>query len=309
MAAQTGSHSRSANIEAGSPGLLTWKAGETRDSLVQLLRYVEQEATDAIAWYWRNKVWKSRCSRFIQIAAIVLTALAGIFPVIAYLLKELKWPYPSESGLWSSLFVGAAAALIGIDRTFGLSSGWTRYVLTASSIRKLLEEFRFDCALLQCNFGQNETADEIRGIIQRAKDFRLAVENAVYQETQDWATEFQNSVAQLEKDVKVQIDALKGELEKTKRGEEAKGPGALELTVVNAQRADEGKIRIILDGVDRNIADETLTGGNKWVRLNVAPGQYKLSVKGTVDGNPVCTSTAIVVKAGEVLKSEIPIAD
>jgi hypothetical protein len=307
MAAQSGSNARSTNIEAGTPGLLAWKAGEASDSLAQLLKYVEQEAANAIAWYWRNKRWKARCSRFIQIAAILLTALAGLFPVIAYLLKEFKWPFPSESGLWSSLFVGVAAALIGLDRAFGLSSGWTRYILTATSLRKLLEEFRFDCALLMCKSGQNPTPDDVVRIVQRAKDFRLAVEDAVSRETQDWATEFQNNVAQLEKDVKAQIEALKGELDKAKQSRVVDASGALELTVVNAQQADGGKIQIILDGAERNIADEVLTGGNKWVRINVLPGQYKLSVKASIQGKPVCTSSAIAVKAGEISKTEMPI--
>lgn len=307
MAAQTALNTqKSTNIEAANPGSFTWRPGEASESLAHLLTYVEQEAASTIAWYWRNKRWKAKCSRLIQISAIVLTALAGIFPVVAYLLKEMKWPYPSESGLWASLFVGVAAALIGIDRTFGLSSGWTRYVLTATALRKLLEEFRLDCALLLCKSDKNPTADEILSVVQRAKDFRLAVENAVYQETKDWATEFQNNVAQLEKDVKAQIDALKGELEKARRVEAVNGPGALELTVVNAQKADDGQIQVILDGVDHTIADESLIGGNKWVRLNVAPGQYRVSVKGALNGHPVFTSTAVVIKTGEISKTEIP---
>lgn len=308
MAAQTALKTRNSNIEPGSPGSLAWKPDDASESLQRLLMYVEGEAASAISWYWRNKRWKARLSRSIQISAIVLTALAGIFPVAAYLLKEMKWPYPSESGLWASLFVGVAAALIGIDRTFGLSSGWTRYVLTATSIRKLLEEFRLDCALLLCKSGQNASPDQILSIIQRAKDFRLAVENTVYQETKDWATEFQNNVAQLEKDVKAQADALKMEVDKARRTDAENAPGAIELTVLNAQKADGGKLQVTFDGIDRNIAEETLTGGNKWVRLGVVPGQYRLSIKGTVQGNPIFTSTAVIVKTGEISKPELSLA-
>lgn len=309
MSAQNGSGKSDGDIKASNPGLLLWKPGDANDSLTYLLKYVEQEASNAISWYWRNKRWKSRCSRFIQIAAIVLTALAGIFPVVAYLLKELQWPYPSESGLWASLFVGVAAALIGIDRTFGLSSGWTRYVLTATSLRKLLEEFRFDCALLLCKSGKDVTSEDIVTLVQRAKDFRLAVENAVFQETKDWATEFQNNVAQLEKDVKAQIDAFKSELEKARQVQASETPGALELTLVNALRPDNNEVQIVLDSTERNIADEALAGASKWVRLNLAPGQYKLSAKAAIQGRTVLSSTAIVIKAGEIAKAEISLAN
>jgi hypothetical protein len=33
--------------------------------------------------------------------------------------------------LWASLFLGVAAALLGLDKAFGYSSCWARYVLTA----------------------------------------------------------------------------------------------------------------------------------------------------------------------------------
>jgi hypothetical protein len=293
------------NLHSADPGSVTWQPGDPNTSLARLVTYVEIEADQAIRWYWRNKRWKSRCSRLIQISALLMTALAGLFPVAAYLLKEMKWPYPSESGLWSSLFVGVAAALIGLDRTFGLSSGWTRYVLTATSIRKLLSEFRMDCALLLCKMGQNTTLDGIASVVQRAKDFRLAVETAVLQETKDWATEFQNSVAQLDKEVKAQVEALKGELEKAKQGEAETAPGSIELSIVNAQRADEGKVQILLDDRDSKIAEETVQGVNTWVHIGVAPGQYRLTVKAAIGGRPVSTSTAIVIKTAEISKAEI----
>lgn len=253
-----GGHSN--DLQAGAPGSM-WATGDSSQSIRQLMTYVEAEADKAIAWYWRNKRWKARCSRLIQVSAIILTAIAGIFPIVSYLLKEMKWPYPSESGLWSSLCVGIAAAIIGIDRAFGLSSGWTRYVLTATSIRKLLEEFRFDCALLLCKSGQNGS-EQAGTIIQRAKVFRLAVEDAVFQETKEWATEFQNNVAQLEKDVKAQLDVLKGELEKARSGQAQHESGAVELIVPNAQAAEGGKLQVQFEGVNGPIADARRSKGH-----------------------------------------------
>src|SRR5581483_7884407 len=302
MSPKTSGDTHTGNIQLGNPGSVTWQPGDPNASLARLLTYVESEADKATAWYWRNKRWKARCSRLIQISALILTALAGLFPVVAYLLKQMRWPYPSESGLWSSLFVGIAAALIGLNRTFGLSSGWTRYVLTATSIRKLLDEFRMDCALLLCKTGQNATPDEIATVVQRAKDFRLAVENAVLQETKDWATEFQNSVAQLEKEVKAQVDALKSELEKTKQGEAATASGSIELAIVSAQRADDGKFQILLEGKDGRVAEETLEATKKWVRIGIAPGHYRVTVQAAIGGKSVSTAMAVIIKAGEIAK-------
>lgn len=301
MADQNNSKDASDNI---NPGSIVWDGVDATESIRQLMNYVESEADKAMAWYWRNKRWKARLSRLIQLAVIVFTAAAGLFPIIGYLAKDMKWPYLSESGLWPSLFVGIAAALIGIDRAFGLSSGWSRYVLTATAIRKMLEEFRLDCALLMCKPGQN-ASDRSFAVVQRAKEFRLAVEEAVFQETKDWATEFQNSISQMEKDVKAQVEALKGELEKAKAAQTQKEPGALEVNIPNAPTAQNSKVQINLEGPSGPLAEEILEGGNKWVRLGVAPGQYKVAIRAMINGAPAANVAAILVKSGEIAKTEI----
>jgi SMODS and SLOG-associating 2TM effector domain 2 len=303
VAAQNGSSGTSENL---NPGSISWGGDNTAESTRQLTSYVESEADKAMAWYWRSKRWKARLSRLIQLSVIVLTALAGLFPIVVYLTKDMKWPYLSESGLWPSLFVGIAAALIGIDRAFGLSSGWSRYVLTATSIRKMLEEFRFDCALMMAKPGQN-VSDRSLAIVQRAKEFRLAVEEAVFQETKDWASEFQNNISQMEKDVKAQLEALKGELAKAKVVQVQKEPGALEVSIPNAATAQNSKVQINLDGASGPLAEDVLQGSNKWVRLGVAPGPYKIAVRATINGAPAASTTAILVKSGEIVKVEIPL--
>ena len=162
-----------------------------------------------------------------------------------------------------------------------------------------------DCALLLCKAGQNATPDQIANVVQRAKDFRLAVENAVLQETKDWATEFQNSIAQLEKEVNAQVEALKGELEKAKQGEAATAPGSIEVSIVNAQKADDGKFQVLLVGRDGTVTEEMIEGANKWVHIGVTPGQYKLTLKAAIGGKPFSTSIAVIIKTGEISKTDV----
>ena len=66
----------------------------------------------------------------------------------------------------ASICVGSAAALIGLDKTFGFSSGWARYVLTVTSIRKALEEFRMDWISLSAKIDKTPTPDQIQALIQ-----------------------------------------------------------------------------------------------------------------------------------------------
>jgi hypothetical protein len=77
--------------------------------------------------------------------------------------------------------------------------------------------------------------------------------------------------------------------------------------VQNAQAAEGGKLQVQFEGVNGPIVDEALAGGNKWVRIGVSPGHYRVALRGTVGGHPVTTACAIIIKAGEVTKAELPL--
>jgi SMODS and SLOG-associating 2TM effector domain 2 len=290
------------NIEMAGPECLSWDCADATASLKDLLKYVEDEATKSITWYWRSKKSKAWLSRAIQFLAVTLAAAAGILPVIG----ELSKIGGMKNGLWATLLVGFAAALIGLDRAFGYSSGWARYVLAATSIRKMMEEFRMDWTALAAKACPAPTPEQIQGLIQRAKDFRLGVEAVVMQETKDWVTEFQSNLAQLEKDVLAKLDKMKAEAEKTATEEKAAAqPGSIELAVGNADKAENGEVQVRLEGVDGKIAEETLRGSTTWVRLNVAPGHYRLTVSGKVGTKPVEAIAAVAVEAGKIAKPSI----
>jgi len=291
------------------PGALAWIPADVNESLKLILEYVETEAGKAIAWYFDHKRWKAHFSRFIQFSAVALTALGAIFPILSFILKQTgRWPNPPDSGLWSALFVGLAAALIGTDRAFGLSSGWARYVLTATSIRKALEEFRMDWILLAAAAGSSPTPDQIAALVQKARDFRVAVEGFVLQETKEWAAEFQSNVAQMEKEVKTQLDALKAQVERANQAQAAASePGSIELSVPNADKSDGFMFEVSLEGSRGPLSRDRVNNSKKWVRINTIPGQYKLSVSAIAAGKPVAASGGVMVKPQEQAKLELPL--
>jgi hypothetical protein len=228
---------------------------------------------------------------------------------LIYIWKDLgheNGPVVGASGLWSSALVGIAAALLGIDRAFGFSSGWARYVLAATEIRKRLEEFRMDWFALMAAANPEPSPDQVSALIQKAREFRATVEGIVAQETKDWVTEFQSNMMQLEKDVKAQLDALKTQVEKA-QGERqvATQPGSIEVTVENADKTKDCAFSVLLDGPDGVLVKEERTvGGKTWGRLNITPDQYRLVISATTpDGRPTSSTTVVVVKPAEVAKA------
>jgi SMODS and SLOG-associating 2TM effector domain 2 len=300
------------NISPEAPGALEWTCQDPVESLKQLLQYVESEADKAIAWYWQRKKWKARLSRGVQFLAVVLTALAGIVPVASTLLQDVN--RTPISPLWSSLLVGVAAALLGVDRAFGYSSGWARYMLAATAIRKNYEEFRMDWIALTAGAAcPTPTPEQVAAMVQKAKDFRVGVEAIVLQETRDWVTEFQSNISQLEKEARAQVEQLKAEAAKALDAQRATTQvGSLEVTVVNADRAQGFAFTITVEGADGVvIKDEQVSGSRKWSRANVKPGQYTVRVSATspataaAPARGVGDSAVVIVKPGEIGKGSI----
>jgi hypothetical protein len=292
------------NIEAAGPECLTWNCADHAASLQELLKYVESEAQKAINWYWKNKRPKSFCSRATQFSAVVLTSLAAILPIVGVMTGIDRLQNP----LWASLLVGLAAALLALDKAFGFSSGWARYVMAATNIRKALEEFRMDWAVLAAKACPSPTAEQVEALIRRAKEFRVTVEGIVIQETKDWVNEFQANLAQLEKDVTAQLAALRAQAEKAAQVREAAAqPGSIGLTVPNADQADGSKISIRLESASAVVAQEVLTGSKTWARLDLPPAAYRVTVSATAGGRPIAAVAAVIVKPGEVAVAQIPL--
>lgn len=298
----------SRNIRSDPLASLPWKSTDPDSTLQALFKYVEAEADKSMTWYWRKKGAKAMLSRTIQFSAVVLTALGALIPVAINLLRGPLHLGNVDTGLWASLLVGLAAALIGVDRAFGYSSGWARYVLTATTIRKSLEEFRMDWTALSAKSGANPNPDQLAAFIARARDFILGVQAMVLQETKDWVTEFQNSVAQLDKEIGARLDALKSQIEKAAQTQvQAAESGSIELTVPNADQTDGFDFDVLLEGFNGKLAEEKVSRAKTWVRINVPPGQYKVSIGATVAGKRITTVTAIIVKPQEIARSEVSV--
>jgi len=168
------------NIRADDTTNIIWDSDQVVVSLRNVRKGAEAEGQKAIDWYWRKKGLKSWPSRAIQFSALALTALAGILPVMVQVVKEIwKFPTPPDTGPIATLCIGIAAALLGLDKAFGFSSGWTRYVLTATSMTKLLHEFRLDWIAMVAASAPVPTTEEQTKLIQRAKDFISAIQGLV----------------------------------------------------------------------------------------------------------------------------------
>jgi hypothetical protein len=224
-------------------------------------------------------------SRTLRGFAIIFTIAGGLMPIIAALgWTNIPMPDGTQVGQVGYLLLGLAAACIGFDKFFGFSSGWMRYLGTKMTIERALSEFRLDWAMMVAKLRENPpTTDQVQLMIQRVKEFLLAVNNHVEQETQAWVSEFKTNLAEIEKSAKEQGESTR--------------PGAIDITVTNGLVA-EGGFTVLLDGMD---IKSRIRGTNYQISY-VPPGPHKVAVTGIIKAEPLEVSELVNVGPGEIAK-------
>jgi hypothetical protein len=284
----TGSLPRPKNIDMLDFPELRWgMEEEVVASLRALYEHAEASAAQAIGWYIRAKSGKGLWSRTLRVAAILLTTLGGLAPVLA----SIGWLGGARGLLVGQLgyvFLGLAAAAVALDRFFGFSSGWMRYINTAQTLQRLLAEFRFDWAVFGVQLsGRAPDADQVQIMIQRVKEFVLAVNYEVAQETQVWIADFQSSLAEIERSARAQM--------------ERQQPGAIEVLVPGGADLPQGWT-LTLDG-----APIRSLRASRYLIGHVPPGLHRVTVRAVVGDRTREVSGGVQVEPGAVATVSLPL--
>jgi hypothetical protein len=275
--------SLSRNIEVLDFPRLRWGTPQEVDASLRALHdHAERSATQAIGWYLREKTTKGRWSRRLRVGAILLTTLGGLAPMIA----SVGWPGGASGlqlGHLGYVFLGLAAAAVALDRFFGFSTAWMRYVATAQGLQRLLSEFRFDWAMLGMRLADRAPdADQVLAMMQRLKDFVAAVDREVAQETQVWIAEFQSSLAEIERNARTQMETQR--------------PGAIEVSFPGGAE--------LPNGWEISVGGATLgtVRGDRHSIAFVPPGLHRVAARWAVDGRTAEAARTVQVEPGAVAR-------
>jgi hypothetical protein len=169
---------------------VAWDELSREDSLEAVYRWVEEEAVRAVEWYLREKRWKAVCSRALRILAVVGATAGAALPFIV------------RSGSlgfeWGYFSLAVAAGAVAMDRFFGFSSAWMRYMTAELAIQARLQELRFTRAsLLMARGSRPLTADTAADYLASLAESAATIAEELRNETLSWAEEFQVNVAEL----------------------------------------------------------------------------------------------------------------
>jgi hypothetical protein len=169
--------------------------GEPAERLHELYQWVERGALDTASWYLADRVWK-RCGARVLRCGAALGAVGGA----ALPLLDLTGVV-SGVAAWGYLALLLGVACVGVDRFFGVTSGWIRDVATAQAVQRRLQVLQFDWAsesvrevLGPAEGTASEAAERCLLVLRRFSD---DVTELVRAETADWMVEFRTGAAPL----------------------------------------------------------------------------------------------------------------
>lgn len=278
----------SSNIEFNPLPGVSWEPDRRRESLQRVADYVAGEAASAIDWYLRKKTGKQWPAKILRSLAIGATALAGLIPMLAEIITT-ESGVPRFSPVWASVALLVAATCVGIDRFFGFSSGWMRFLTTEMQIRRALHDFLLDWETRRAGWeGKDLGAQEAEAGLQHCKLFMSEVNDILKAEMDTWVTEFRAAVADIDKAAKAQALILQ--------------LGAANITVTNGEQCQDGWQLSVDGGAPRNHR------GTSSALRSLVPGSHTVTVVGLIGTEERRAEKAFTVAATQMADVELTLA-
>ena len=295
--------SQPANISFPKPPTPDWSEGKVESSLQELFDHCIKRGGNAIDWYTSAKSKNRFWARALRMGAIILVAVGGVLPMLSEMVSNGNGPAdPDAIGIppgLSAVAFAVAGMLVILDRFFGYSSAWMRYVLTEAKIQTMLEAFAVGWQMERSSWqAPVPTAEERKKLVQRADVFLSELRKTIEAETAAWAEEFKSALNEIDKKAKEDTEAFRKEMrEKLDKYETA--------AVAERQASATGSIRVEVDNGDQCAAGWALQigdasqgtkTGKRAVVTDVKPGQYRVFAEGTISGRSVSDEDGVDVK-------------
>ena len=113
------------------------------DYVRAVYEYAVAWANEAIDWYLVKKGPKKWWAVGTRVGVILLTATGTLIPLVMATGTLPKWD-GVQFAQFGFICLALAGACVGLDKFSGFSSAWMRYLTTATTLQRLLQEFYLD---------------------------------------------------------------------------------------------------------------------------------------------------------------------
>lgn len=265
---------------------LRWDADNCQESLGAVYRHAEGHALNAIGWYLNSKRAKKRWAQCLRLGAIGATAVAGILPIVSQICRTGTSQCVIDQPAWASVALGLAALFVGIDRFFGYSTAWMRFITTEHQIRQILHEFQLDYYVERASWQGNPPAPEqVLKILNRCKAFLVQVDEIVRKETDQWLVEFQDVLKQVDEAARAKAALVE--------------QGGINLTVSNGDQV-AGGWQVSVDG-----GPKRAYSGTGAALPHLTPGMHMVRLEGEIDGAQKVAEKVVLVTGGKITEETL----
>jgi hypothetical protein len=278
-------------------------------ALPRIYKRAHEYSARVRGWYWVSIGRKRRGSIINRALSFALLAVGAVLPLLATV------PTDESDKLLGTQLAVASLALAGLlqamDKIFGWSSGWLRYITTVTAMEGATRRFDLTWASYIIDKGGALGAADRKPLFDLAKDLETEISGLQAEETDKWVVEFNSSVAMLGDLIKSQreftdktLQAAHAALEKqrTEQAEQLKAQalGAIELAIKHKAAA----VPVVITIDDQPGQPHV---GTSWARMGVPPGQHKVSVSYD-DGFSRKVEKVAIVPAGAVARLDIDLS-
>lgn len=271
------------------------------EALAQIYNRVSVGSKRVRDWYWESIKVKRTASFLSRFASFSLLIAGATLPILAGILGV------AETRLLFTQIGVAALAVAGLaqagDRIFGISSGWLRYISTATGMENVTRKFEFDWADCLLNKEGALHRDDVRELFAMARKFEDDIAQLQSDETDKWVTEFNSSMALLTELIKSQRETSEQRAAEARTALAARTaeatPGSLEVELKHS--ADPVEVILSIDD-----AQEQPFTGSHWSKTGVTPGLHAVRLR-TTGQSPRTIERVVKVPAGDIGKLEIAV--
>ena len=193
--------SKMKNIVFSNLDDLDWSQDNRNESFKKIHKYITDEAGNAINWYLDKKRGKRIGARCMRICAIISTTIAGIIPLLSQIYNKNNMFAVDPA--WASIALIFSAAFIVLDKFFGFSSSWIRFIMAESELKKTLQEYIFDWQMKMSELKGNVPDDaQLKDLLNISKEYLEKINDIINNEIKQWKSEFQSIIKQMEEKTK-----------------------------------------------------------------------------------------------------------
>jgi len=244
---------------------ISWKAQTLEDDIRALTDYAIAIGQNSKGYYTRNSAYKRAWAKALRLIAILATAVAGLLPIISQIASKY-YRNPLDPA-WATIAISVGITAIGLDRFFGFSSAWMRFVTTEIKIEGKIGQFRMNIENEKFSWaGEPPSFDKAKTTLNIIAVFINDLSDTVKDETNSWMLEFQNVIQKLNEDANVKVESSK--------------LGGLSIAIENGDKFPDG-ITILLEG-----QAPVHVVGSSYVFNNLFPKIYRLSIDGLLSQKP-----------------------